>query len=147
MSKTIKLQDEMYWDSQAVMHNKTGLDEILTGLLDKIDDKEIDSYSFGTSGYVRLTNGFQIAWTTKQVTAGGTLWSGTGIYYSDHPLGNWVVPFSTYPYTVHSHCNSLQFWANAAGSSATSAGTVRCFRPNNSTATIWVGAIAFGKWK
>lgn len=107
---------------------------------------DIDSYSLYQNGYIRWKNGFQIAWTSKQVTAGGTAWSGTSVYYSDHDMGNWVKAFNTC-YICLPHCNSATYWASASGSSATSAGSIRCFRPNNSTATIWVGAIGFGKWK
>lgn len=107
---------------------------------------DIDSSSFGANGYVRWKNGFQIAWLTQQINAGGNLWSGTGIYYSDHSLGNWVKPF-TNCYICVPYLNSATYWGSVSGAGDTSAGSLRCFRPNSSTATIWAGALAFGKWK
>lgn len=117
------------------------INELKTSILNTTD---VESYSLYQSGYIRWKNGFQIAWTSKQVTAGGTAWG--NVYYSDHALGDWSKAFNTC-YICLPHCNSATYWASASGSSATSAGSVRCFRPNNSTATIWVGAIGFGKWK
>lgn len=105
---------------------------------------DIDSYLFDENGYVRFTNGFQIAWITKTVTAGGNAWG--NVYYSDHDLGNWAAPFETC-YISTPCCNSGLFWCTITGYNALSAGSVRCFRPNNGTASIWVGVIGFGKWK
>lgn len=109
-----------------------------------IHNGDIDSFQFNTNGYVRFKNGFQIAWKSQQVVAGGTSWG--SIYYSDHNLGNWVVPFVTC-YVVNPYCNATTYWTTIGNASYSSAGTIRCFRPNSSTSTIWVGATGFGKWK
>lgn len=144
MAKSIKLPDGTYWDSKSIAHNHTELASIIESLLAKIDNSDIDSYQLGTNGYIRFTNGFQIAWVSQVVTAGGTAWG--NIYYSDHNLGNWPKPFSVC-YTTAPHCNSSTFWASHSGANGSSAGSIRCFRPNANTGSIWVGATGFGKWK
>lgn len=106
---------------------------------------DIDSYSFSNNGYIRFKNGFQIAWNTQQQLAGGTLWT-NNIYYSDHSMGDWVKPFTTC-YIAIPYCNNSTFWTGMANASITSAGNLRCFRPNNGTANVWMGSIGFGKWK
>ena len=105
---------------------------------------EIDSYSFGNDGYIRFKNGFQIAWRYISVTAGGTAWG--NVYYSDHSVGNWSVSFKEI-YFAKATTNSTTFWCSEAGYSATSGGTVRCFRPNNATGGIGIRIIGIGKWK
>lgn len=109
-----------------------------------LSEGTIESYLLAANGYVRFTNGFQIAWITKTVTAGGNAWG--NVYYSDHDLGNWAAPFETC-YISTPYCNSGLYWCTITNVTATSAGTERCFRPNNGTASIYIGAIGFGKWK
>ena len=129
--------------NQLQTNAETAINEIASSLTNITD---IDSYSFGNNGYVRFKNGFQIAWNSQRVTAGGTEWSGTGIFYSDHSMGNWVKAF-TNCYVVNTFCNNSTFWTTIANASATLSGNLRCFRPNNGTAETLVGVIGFGKWK
>ena len=123
---------------------QTNTENAINELASLVGDGGIESSSLEPNGYIRFKNGFQIAWVSKQVSAGGTQWG--NVYYSDHDLGNWAVPFVVC-YTTNSYCNSPQFWATVSGSSNTLAGSVRCFRPNSSTSNVWVGATGFGKWK
>lgn len=129
--------------NQLQTNAETAINEIASSLTNITD---IDSYSFGNNGYVRFKNGFQIAWNSQRVTAGGTEWSGTGVFYSDHSMGNWVKAF-TNCYVVNTFCNNSTFWTTIANASATLSGNLRCFRPNNGTAEALVGVIGFGKWK
>lgn len=111
------------------------------------DDKVVsvvDSYSFAANGYIRYTNGFQIAWVYQSVTAGGTAFG--NVYYSDHEMPDWAMPFTTV-YFFGANVNALMYWATLNGSSATNAGTVRCYRPTSTTSTTGVRAFAIGKWK
>lgn len=105
---------------------------------------DIDSYSLNTNGYVRWKNGFQIAWNIQQNLAGGTAWG--NVYYSDHAMGDWIKSFTTC-YMAIPYCNNSTFWTGIANATATSAGNLRCFRPNNGTATVWMGVLGIGKWK
>ena len=105
---------------------------------------DIDSYSFANNGYIRFKNGFQIAWLYLNVTAGGTAWG--NVYYSDHAMGNWTKAFTSI-YFAKATTNSTTFWCTEASYSNTSGGTVRCFRPNNSTGSIGVRIVGIGKWK
>lgn len=105
---------------------------------------DIHSYSFANNGYIRFKNGFQIAWLYSNVTAGGTAWG--NVYYSDHSMGNWSVAFTAL-YFAKATTNATTFWCTEAGYSATSGGTVRCFRPNNGTGSIGLRIVGIGKWK
>lgn len=109
-----------------------------------LSEGTIDSYLLATNGYVRFTNGFQIAWIYTSVTAGGTQWG--NVYFSDHTLPDWVVPFSVI-FSWNGTVNAGTFWATFNGATTTSAGKVRCFRPNNGTAGVGIYVIGFGKWK
>ena len=106
---------------------------------------EISSSNLDTNnGYVRFSNKIQIAWKKISVTAGGTLWT-NGIYYSDHSMGNWAASFSSL-FTYHAGCGALQYWTSCGSVSNTSAGTIRCFRPQANTAAIDVYIFAIGTW-
>lgn len=105
---------------------------------------DIDSYSFANSGYIRFKNGFQIAWLYSNVTAGGTAWG--NVYYSDHNMGDWTKAFTSI-YFAKATTNSATFWCTESEYSNTSGGTIRCFRPNNSTGNIGLRIVGIGKWK
>lgn len=142
MAKSIKLPDETYWDSTGIAHEKQALNEIIESLLNKADIVESDTT--WNNGCIRFSNGIQLAWKCMQVTAGGNAWG--NVYYSDHDLGDWAKAFLTC-YVVTPYVNSLQFWGTIGNAGAISAGTFRCFRPNASTASIWIGCMALGRWK
>ena len=128
----------------AIQDSADELNNSIEELANLVGEGGVESSLLGTNGYIRFENGFQIAWLSKQVTAGGTQWG--NIYYSDHDLGKWAKPFAVC-YTTSPYSNSSQYWATVSGSGNANAGSVRCFRPNNSTSNVWVGAIGFGKWK
>jgi hypothetical protein len=101
-------------------------------------------HSWGNDGYVKFADGFMIQWKYLSATAGGTAWG--NVYYSDHAMGNWATPF-TIIYFAKSSANSLTYWTTENGYTNTSAGTVRCFRPNSSTGTAGIRIMAMGRWK
>ena len=107
---------------------------------------EGDSDFTADDGYVRFENGLQIAWKKANVTAGGTAWSGTAVWYSDHNMGNWKIPFDTI-FTAISDVEAPQFWTNTFTVTKNSAGTIRCFRPNSSTGPAKISIIGIGTWK
>lgn len=105
----------------------------------------IDSSNLNaTNGYIRYTNGFQIAWKSASVTAGGNSWG--NLYYSDHSMGNWAASFKTI-YNAVPSISATQYWCSAGSYSATSAGTVRAMRPTSGTSSVNVRIIGYGVWK
>ena len=107
----------------------------------------IDDYDFtNNNGYIRYDNGLQIAWKSITETAGGTVWSGTGVYYSDHTMGDWAVPFTNI-FNVISNINGAQYWATSYNFGNSSAGIIRAFRPNNGTLQVTLSVIGIGTWK
>lgn len=105
---------------------------------------QIFEASWGSNGYIKFANGFCIQWKYASVTAGGTAWG--NVYYSDHSMGNWAIAFTNI-YYAKAGGNSLNYWVTENGWTTTSAGTVRCFRPNSSTATNGIRILGIGRWK
>ena len=68
------------------------------------------------------------------------------VYYSDHSMGNWAIPFTNI-YFAKAGVNTSTFWCTESGWGTTSAGTIRCFRPNASTGSTGIRIFAFGRWK
>lgn len=131
----------------AIYDNKgeayVGTDKLEVGGIDVLS-KIMDSSSLNSDGYVKFADGFMLQWKYASVTAGGTQWG--NVYYSDHEMGNWATPFTTV-FTAWAVANSLYYWVTANGYNSTSAGKVRCYRPNSSTATTGVRIMAIGRWK
>ena len=164
MSKSIKLKDDTYIDSTGIVHNRDLLSTILgnlsslntnnkSNLVDAINevlntDKEIDDfYNSNGNGYIRFNNGFQICWLTKtNQTLGGTAWSGTSVWFSDHTMGNWLSAFTDI-YAVWGSVQALQYWSTCGGWNTTNAGVLRMFRPNSTTTTGVVRIVGIGRWK
>ena len=122
--------------------NSTNLNQIQTNAENSINGT---SDLTGSSGYIRYDNGIQIAWKQATVTAGGTAWTGTGLYYSDHSMGNWEQPFSSI-LSVSSGVNSIQYWTTNGNISNTSAGTIRALRPTSVTQSVAIWIMAIGTW-
>lgn len=102
--------------------------------------------SFGNSGYIKWANGLMIQWVKTTVTMGGTLWSTTyPVYYSDHSVGSWVTAFTAI-YVAFESIGTQQYWHALDGWTTTSAGAVRCFRPNNTTQSNTIQVVGIGKW-
>ncbi len=106
---------------------------------------DIVEFVSGPNGHICYANGFMQAWRTLTVTAGGTLWV-TPIHVSDAAMGNWTKPFVAL-YGSSESINNTQFWTARGGQTTTSAGTVRAFRPNASTASVQHTIIGWGTWK
>lgn len=112
-----------------------------------VDSATAGTVSFGNDGYVRFSNGLQIAWVWYNVTAGGNEWNtATPIWYSDHDMGKWPVNFSSI-YVALPVINSLQFWCAITDWSTSNAGTIRCYRPNAVTASEELYVVGIGRWK
>lgn len=105
----------------------------------------IDSKLNEASGYIKYSNGFMIQWKFGSGTGGGQAWT-SPIYYSDINMGNWAVPFTVIFNYIPSVATSL-YWCTSGDFNNTSAGTIRVFRPNNGTTTVYVRAFAYGTWK
>lgn len=97
-----------------------------------------------TNGYIRYSSGRQIAWKSVTATAGGTAWD-NGTWYSDHSMGNWLVPFSAISVSIPS-VSAPQYYAGQGSVSNTSAGSVRAFRPNAVTLSCTMRIYAEGTW-
>ena len=104
-----------------------------------------DVYQDGENGHIKFENGFQICWKSMTVNAGGTRWT-DNLFYSNHNMGSWTSSF-TQLRSVSAIAKSTTFWCTAAEASNTSAGTIRCFRPNENTAEIRLYICGYGKWK
>ena len=61
-------------------------------------------------------------------------------------MGKWSSQF-TQIRTTFASINSSQFWCTASNYSNQSAGSVRCFRPNDGKANVKITIFAYGKWK
>lgn len=136
MSRSVKLPNDTYLDSSGIVHSQKKLSEILNEILDSSYSKD--------KGYVRFANGFQVAWNIVNASLGGTQWE--NLFYSDHVMGDWAVPFTATP-IVFSSANVLQYWTCVGDITSKSAGKVRAFRPNATklNGSVWI--IGFGWWK
>lgn len=107
----------------------------------------IDSYSFGTDGYIRLNNGFQIAWITKTITGNFALWGGSVYILQGTNLTAWPKPF-TEVYMQNSCADATFYWLSNTAPTTTNPGDIRLFRVNSqNNASIVCTIYAFGKWK
>ena len=110
-----------------------------------LDDKVVEKNLNSGSGYIKYENGFMLQWKSITGNTGGTQWG--VVYYSDHEMGNWEIPFTTL-FTVWSDIDRAQNWSSNKDQTLTSAGVVRAFRPNagiETNAKITITAI--GLWK
>lgn len=110
-----------------------------------LDDKVVEKNLNSGSGYIKYKNGFMLQWKSITGNTGGTQWG--VVYYSDHEMGDWEVPFTAL-FTVWGNVERAQNWCGNKGQTLTSAGIVRAFRPNAGTengAKITITAI--GLWK
>lgn len=96
------------------------------------------------NGYIRFANGFMIEWKSTSGTAGGTAW-GT-MYYSDHQMGNWNIPFTTIFYAIPTSSSALYTLATG-GWTNTSGGMIRATRPNEGTANVKFKIVGIGTWR
>ena len=126
--------------------NQNNLNKLENGLELVADEAIVDSDLTANDGYIRYENGLQIAWKSATAIAGGTLWGGSNIYYSDHTLGDWAMPFTNI-FNAISSIKATQFWTTCDSYTNTNAGTLRAFRPNSSTQSAVISIIAIGLWK
>ena len=114
----------------------------------KINEKligTIDSYQLGVNGYIRFSNGLQIAWVEAYKSVSLQSWG--NIFYVDiTDMPNWVVPF-TKVYQQHATCNNKQFWFANDDATTTSPGLIRVLRATAGNFNIYIKAIAIGAWK
>ena len=96
------------------------------------------------SGYIKYKNGLIIQWKTLTELAGGTQWG--NVYYSDHEMGDWDIPFTTL-LTTWSNIETPQEWCSNGNQTTTSAGLVRAFRPNAGTISAKISIVGLGVWK
>lgn len=118
---------------------KANYEDILNGTI-------VESNLNSLNGYIRYDNGLQIAWKSATVVAGGTLWGGSNMYYSDHSLGNWAASFTNI-FNAISSVKASQFWTTCEAYTTTSSGSIRAFRPNSSTQSVVVSIVGIGTWK
>lgn len=96
------------------------------------------------SGYIKYKNGLMLQWKSQTVTAGGTSWG--NVYYSDHSMGDWDIPFTSL-FTTYSDIETLQHWCTNGNQTTTSAGIIRTFRPNAGTISTKISIFGLGLWK
>lgn len=107
----------------------------------------IDSYSFGTDGYIRYNNGFQIAWVSITITGNFTAWAGSVYYLNSSTPTDWAVPFTTV-YSQSASAGGVFYWTTWDAPTTTTPGMVRLLRINaQNNANVPVVITAYGKWK
>lgn len=106
----------------------------------------IDSYLFGTDGYIRYNNGFQIAWVTLNVTGNFSAWAGS-IYYLNSSTKNWPQAF-TEIYYQNATADQVFYWLANSTPTITASGMVRLLRVNGqNNVNIPITITGYGKWK
>lgn len=130
------------WVNDVTPANATNMNNIENGIFDNsINDKKLEE----ASGYIKYENGFLLQWKTIKAKTGGTAWG--NVYYSDHVMGDWEVPFTAL-FTMWSDVERLQYWNAHSNQTSTSAGTIRAFRPNAGTdENTKITITALGLWK
>ena len=103
-------------------------------------EKDMDA----NNGYIRYSDGTQIAWKRQSNGAAWTLWQ-SGIYYRDFSMGNWAKPFTSIS-SYWGASDNMQVTVNTGGCTTTSAGDVRHIRPSNSGQTAVTIVTAIGTW-
>lgn len=110
-----------------------------------VNAEEIDSSQLGTSGYIRLKNGLQIAWVEKNCNFTMASWG--QVFYADiTDMPNWAQPF-TQVYQQYATAGLEQYWFANADGGTTKPGTVRVLRPTGGSYTQWIKVFAIGRWK
>ena len=109
-----------------------------------LDDKVVEKNLNSGSGYIKYENGLMLQWKSQTVTAGGTSWG--NVYYSDHPMGDWDISFTSL-FTTYSNIETLQHWCTNGNQTPTSAGVIRTFRPNAGTISTKITIFGLGLWK
>ncbi len=129
--------DYVHTDNNYTTNEKT----LFTQLL---DDKVVEKHLNSDSGYIKYENGLMLQWKSQTVTAGGTSWG--NVYYSDHSMGDWDIPFASL-FTTYSDIETLQHWCTNGNQTTTSAGVIRTFRPNAGTISTKISIFGLGLWK
>lgn len=121
--------------------------DLVSAINEVNDESGIDSYSYGTDGYIRYKNGFQIAWVTINVTGNFTAWAGSVYFLNSSTPTNWAKPF-TAVYSQSASAGSLFYWLTCDAPTTTTPGMVRLLRINSqSNVNVPVTITAYGKWK
>lgn len=94
--------------------------------------------------YIKFADGTMIQTKKLPVTSSVEAWG--NIYFSDHDMGDWWIPF-TQLFCYATNASSTVFWTNAQNVTSVSAGQVRCFRPTLGVADVTLFIIAFGRWR
>lgn len=136
-SNYVSDSDYVHTDNNYTTNEKT----LFTQLL---DDKVVEKNLNSGSGYIKYENGLMLQWKSQTVTAGGTSWG--NVCYSDHPMGDWDIPFTSL-FTTYSDIETLQHWCTNGNQTPTSAGVIRTFRPNAGTISAKVNIFGLGMWK
>ena len=136
-SNYVSDSDYVHTDNNYTTNEKT----LFTQLL---DDKVVEKNLNSGSGYIKYENGLMLQWKSQTVTAGGTSWG--NVYYSDHSMGDWDIPFTSL-FTTYSDIETLQHWCTNGNQTPTSAGAIRTFRPNAGTISTKISIFGLGLWK
>ena len=136
-SNFVSDSDYVHTDNNYTTNEKT----LFTQLL---DDKVVEKSLNSDSGYIKYENGLLLQWKTQTITAGGTSWG--NVYYSDHSMGDWDIPFASL-FTTYSDIETLQHWCTNGNQTTTSAGVIRTFRPNGGTISTKISILGLGLWK
>ena len=109
------------------------------------DTSEVDSYSFGTDGYVRFKSGFQIAWVSYTFTGNFSSWAGSVYFLNSGTIQNWAKPFTA---VYYQGCQAdITYWTTSTYPGTTTPGMVRLLRINGqNNASVPATIFAFGKW-
>lgn len=114
----------------------------------KINEKligTINSYKMEANGYIRFSNGLQIAWVEKYKSISLQAWG--NIFYADVlDMPDWDAPFKNI-YQQYVTCNNKQFWFGGDDATTTSPGSIRVLRATSGNHNIYIKAIAIGSWK
>ena len=119
-----------------VNNNATELGNIASTIIESSND--------ASGGYLKFSDGSIIQWKKVNATLGGTSWG--SLWYSDHAMGDWLIPFTTL-YLTYSSVGLLQYWCTSEFATITSAGQIRVFRPTDQQTQGILTVIGVGSWK
>lgn len=155
MSKSIKLTDNTYWDTNSIIHNKQNLYNFLNDISNGVI---VDTFESASGMYIKYSNGLMIQTKIIYEEISFKTWYGS-IAFFDSYMGDWLVPFKNdrllilvSDFFLNQGNNQMWSCPSPNNISATSAGTCRSLRVNDVGATdvVWKGHImrtCIGFWK
>lgn len=145
----LNVNDSVVEAFTGILSNLTTTDKSnLVSAINELDENAIEEMSIPTglgNGYIKFKNGIIYEWILKQVKTTSSVYG--PLWYSDHSLGNWTVPLTTF-FSYGSAVNNYNYWTTINGMTNNTAGTIRMYRANNQSGNnVYVSVWAIGKWK